>query len=183
MPPQGSGRDAPGSEALPSSPGAPPQGAAPSAQGAPRVRLSRPRGPWPTRLLCPWDPPGKSAGVGCHSLLQGIFPTEGLNPVCLLHWQAGSLPPAPLRKFKGQQNHDFFLSLFPTYIPLRGSGKTLPFPYLCLLSINPSVSVFSPPLWHANNLLLVLFSFLAPNSPPVFGHRASLLSGSVSPSS
>ena len=42
----------------------------------------------PTRLLCPWDSPGKSTGVGCHFLLQGIFPTRGQNP-CLLHWQAG----------------------------------------------------------------------------------------------
>ena len=33
----------------------------------------------PTRLLCPWDSPGKSTGVGCHSLLQGIFLTQGLN--------------------------------------------------------------------------------------------------------
>ena len=28
-------------------------------------------------LLCPWDSPGKSTGVGCHFLLQGIFPTQG----------------------------------------------------------------------------------------------------------
>ena len=33
-----------------------------------------------TRLLCPWDSPGKSTGVGSHSLLQGIFSTRGLNP-------------------------------------------------------------------------------------------------------
>ena len=26
------------------------------------------------------DSPGKNTGVGCHSLLQGIFPTQGLNP-------------------------------------------------------------------------------------------------------
>ena len=26
------------------------------------------------------DSPGKSTGVGCHALLQGIFPTQGLNP-------------------------------------------------------------------------------------------------------
>ena len=30
-------------------------------------------------LLCPWDFLGKSTGVGCHALLQGIFPTQGLN--------------------------------------------------------------------------------------------------------
>ena len=30
-------------------------------------------------LLCPWDFPGKNAGVRCHFLLQGIFPTQRLN--------------------------------------------------------------------------------------------------------
>ena len=37
-----------------------------------------------TRLLCPWDSPGKNTGVGCHSLLQGIFLTQGSN-LGLLH--------------------------------------------------------------------------------------------------
>ena len=48
-------------------------------------------------LLCPWDSPGKNTGVGCHALLQGIFPTQGLEPhlFSLLHWQVGSLPLAP----------------------------------------------------------------------------------------
>ena len=39
---------------------------------------------WPTRLLCPWDFPGKNTGLGCHALLQGIFPIHGSNPR-LLH--------------------------------------------------------------------------------------------------
>ena len=26
------------------------------------------------------DSPGKNTGVGCHALIQGIFPTQGLNP-------------------------------------------------------------------------------------------------------
>ena len=38
----------------------------------------------PARLLCPWDSSGKNTGVGCHALLQGIFPTRGLN-LHLLH--------------------------------------------------------------------------------------------------
>ena len=51
----------------------------------------------PTRLLCPWDSPGKNTGVGCHALFQGIFPTQGSNPCLLhlLHWQASSLPLVP----------------------------------------------------------------------------------------
>ena len=51
-----------------------------------------------------YSPPGssvhgifqnKNTGVGCHFLLQGIFLTKGSNPnvLCLLHWQADSLPP------------------------------------------------------------------------------------------
>ena len=28
----------------------------------------------------PWDSPGKNTGVGCHTFLQGIFLTQGLNP-------------------------------------------------------------------------------------------------------
>ena len=30
----------------------------------------------PARLICPWDSPGKSTGVGCCALLQGIFLTQ-----------------------------------------------------------------------------------------------------------
>ena len=33
-----------------------------------------------TRLLCPWNSPDQNTGVGSHSLLQGIFQTQGLNP-------------------------------------------------------------------------------------------------------
>ena len=38
--------------------------------------------------------PGKNTGVGCHALLQGIFPTQRSNArlLHLLHWQASSLP-------------------------------------------------------------------------------------------
>ena len=55
----------------------------------------RPHGLQPARIPCPRDFPGKNTGVGCHFLLQGIFPTQGLNPqlLRLLHWQVDSLPP------------------------------------------------------------------------------------------
>ena len=41
--------------------------------------------------------PRQDIGVGSHAPQQGVFPTQGLNPplLCLLHWQAGSLPRAP----------------------------------------------------------------------------------------
>ena len=35
---------------------------------------------WPSRLLCPWDSPGRNTGVACHALFQGIFPSQGSNP-------------------------------------------------------------------------------------------------------
>ena len=44
----------------------------------------RPQGLQPARLLCPWDSPGKSTGVGCHFLLQGIFQTRGWTWVSLI---------------------------------------------------------------------------------------------------
>ena len=45
----------------------------------------QPHGLQPTRLLHPWDSPGRNTGVGCHFLLQEIFPTQGSNlglPYC-----------------------------------------------------------------------------------------------------
>ena len=50
----------------------------------------RPHELYPTRFLCAWNFPGKSTGVGCCFLLQGIFLTQGSNPH-LLNWQADSL--------------------------------------------------------------------------------------------
>ena len=51
----------------------------------------------PSRLLCPWVSPGKNTGVGCHALLQGIFPTRHQTRVsgvsCIGRWS--SLPLVP----------------------------------------------------------------------------------------
>ena len=40
----------------------------------------------PTRLPYPWNSPGKNTGVGCHSFLQGIFPTQGSNCRQILYY-------------------------------------------------------------------------------------------------
>ena len=44
------------------------------------------------------DFPGKNTGVGCHTLLQGIFLTQVSNThfLCLLHWQVDSFPQVPV---------------------------------------------------------------------------------------
>ena len=45
-----------------------------------RVRLCDPMDSSLQQALCPWDFLGESTGVGCHFLLQGIFPTQASNP-------------------------------------------------------------------------------------------------------
>ena len=40
----------------------------------------QPHGILPTRFLWPWNSKGKNIGMGCHSLLQGIFLTQRSNP-------------------------------------------------------------------------------------------------------
>ena len=58
----------------------------------------RPHELQPSRRLCPWNFPGKNTGMGCHFLLQGIFPTQGSNLFLpsllhcrrlLYHWATG----------------------------------------------------------------------------------------------
>ena len=72
----------------------------------------------PASLLCPGNSPGKNTGVGCHALLQGIFPTQGWNPgllpyrqilYCLSHQGSPHLP-------KGRDNYmPFHFFIFITW--------------------------------------------------------------------
>ena len=54
----------------------------------------QPHGLQPTRLLCPWDSPGKSTGEGCHFLLHRSFPTQSRTYISctggwiLSHWRS-----------------------------------------------------------------------------------------------
>ena len=56
-----------------------------------------------SRSLVHGDSTGQNTGVGCHALLQGIFPPQGSNPnpLHLLHLQPGSLPLAAPGKATG----------------------------------------------------------------------------------
>ena len=71
-----------------------------------------------------WSPPGssvhggsqgKNIGVGCHALLQGIFPTQGLNPslpYCrwiLYHLSHQGSPGAYAIRVSGTGGQDFYL--------------------------------------------------------------------------
>ena len=109
----------------------------------------QPPGLQPARLLCPWDSPGKNTGVGCHFLLQGIFPTQGLN-LCLLHWQVDSLPLSHLCFTHDSEYMSvlfFSLSVCPTLsFPCCVHKSVL---YICLsitsLQIDSSISFLQIP--------------------------------------
>ena len=91
--------------------------AAKSLQSCPTLRPHRQK---PTRLLCPWDSPGKNTGVGCHFLLQCMkvkMKVKSLNRVRLLAtpWTAAYQAP-PSMGFSRQE---------------YWSGLPLPSPRLC----------------------------------------------------
>ena len=60
---------------------------------------------WPHGAYSPWNSSGQNTGVGSHSLLQGIFLTQGLNPGL----QVDFLPAEP----PGKPHRNKMLSLFP----------------------------------------------------------------------
>ena len=98
-----------------------------------RVRLFATLWLWPSRLLCPEDSPGNNIEVGCHVLLQEVFPIWELNPhlLSLLHLQADSLPLAPPGKPKLLPLcHITSTELFPECLPLHVYKDNL---YLFLL--------------------------------------------------
>ena len=62
--------------------------------------------------------------MGCHALLQGIFPTQGWNPglLCILHWQVVSLLLAPPGKLQNTDiNFIFFKKETEEFAHSRGS--------------------------------------------------------------
>ena len=62
-------------------------------------------------MVCPRDSPGKNTEVGCHSLLQGIFPIQKLKLHLLHHWQilyhwaTGEVPKAVYTMKKKKKNN------------------------------------------------------------------------------
>jgi len=67
------------------------------------------------------DSPGKNTGVDCHAFLQGFFQTQVLNLhlLCILHWQAGSLPLVPPGKPSSTVMEFKKLSMAPYYLVLE----------------------------------------------------------------
>ena len=81
----------------------------------------------PTRLLCPWDSPGKNTGVGCHFLLQGIFLMQGSNHVScigrqvLYHWTTWEAPFSKVCLLLMLHSADFDLQIGRSKMALIGA--------------------------------------------------------------
>ena len=76
---------------------------------------------WLLGLYSPWNSLGQNTGVGSFSLLQGIFPTQEIEPMSPA-LQANSLPAEPQGKPKntGVGSLSFLQQLFPTQGLNRG---------------------------------------------------------------
>ena len=125
----------------------------------------RPHGLQPTRLLCPQNSPDKTTGVGCHFLLQGIFPTQGLNPGLLhcrqtLYWLSHQGIPFTLWRKKRKESE------------VAQSCPTLCNPVDCSL---PGSSVHG--ILQARILEWVAISFSRGSSRPRDGTQVSRIGG------
>ena len=120
----------------------------------------------PARLLCQWDFPSQNTGVGCHFLLQGIFPNPG-NELRSRALQADSLTSEPAGKHQ-QLSSSYYQSgqtsrtqlLHPTQmlsesfkdiVLVPSSSSTPPLTLLHPTASHPSLpmlspEVFTPPL-------------------------------------
>ena len=94
----------------------------------------------------------KNTEVGCHFLLQGIFPTQGsnLSLLCLLPWQVGSLPLVPPGKPRDLTLPKDPLPGTPTqgvrfqHTNLGGGGETQTFSAEQATSVNVNLCGFNP---------------------------------------
>ena len=83
-----------------------------------------PHGLEPTRLLCPWDFPGKNTGVSIHSLLHAGLPDPGIKPGSPT-LQADSLPSEPPGSIYSTRNKMPTLSSCPSWQSMGQSSWKL----------------------------------------------------------
>ena len=115
----------------------------------------QPHGLQSTRLLSPWDFSGKNTGVGCHSLLQGLFPIQRSNPLLLhcrriLYRQALEKP----------RQRETALPQYGSCAALQFSKSTTPTPGSCIwrLSIFIEIALVSIMHWLRSFFFLCLGS-------------------------
>ena len=111
----------------------------------------QPHGLQPPRLLCPWNFPGKNTGMGCHSLLQGIFPTQELNSG-LLNF-AGRFFNIPIQKILTRQGTSSFSSI----VQSSNHVRLFETPWTAACQASPSLTISQS---------LPTFMFIASVMPP-----------------
>jgi len=144
--------------------------------------------PWtikPIRLLHPWNFPGRSTGVGCHFLLQGIFPTQGSNPGLprcrqMIYHLSHQGSPGAKHSFKSHGKHIVFFLPF-SLSPFLPFSLFVPSSILSFLSVFLVLSfhiydslssssfnkLFFPLFWDKQEVLLEISQ--RPNSRARFG--------------
>ena len=119
------------------------------------LTLLQPHGLQPVRLLCLWNSPGKNTRVGCHSLLHGVFLTQGSNPG-LLHWQVDAL----LLRYQGSPNKPPYMTKNHTQNYTTKNVSLIPF-LICSFPLLPH-PVFPPwPFVLLVNLYTMYYRFLS----------------------
>ena len=127
----------------------------------------QPGGLWITRLLYPWDFPGKNTGMGCYFPCQGIFPSRGktvavVSPTFFMTsvtWEA--LTSLELLNESSSVNHS----------ALMGKSKCLNMVSGADLQLSPSLTSIQPAwLFSSSNVTSYFFFFLpcgmwGPSSP------------------
>ena len=78
-----------------------------------------PHGLWPARFLCPLNFPDRNTGVGCHFLLQGIFPRPGIEPM-RLQWKCSVWTTGPPGKSPANVFFPFNMYSFVFYLAVPG---------------------------------------------------------------
>ena len=84
----------------------------------------------PSRLICPWNSPGKNTGVSSHFLLQGIFPTQWWNPgllhgrQILYHLSHQESPNFTLKFLKGSERCQSRFDAWYWMLGARALGRT-----------------------------------------------------------
>ena len=82
---------------------------------------SLPHGLQPTRLLRPWDFPGKSTGVGCHCLLQ-LSNTQIDNLIPFYSWGSERISDLPMIPLEVKSK---FISIFEPKLILQAPSQEL----------------------------------------------------------
>ena len=110
----------------------------------------------PTRLPRVWDFPGKNAGVGCHFLLQGIFPTQGSN---------AGLPNCRQTLYSLSQQGITFSSFYALINTASSAGNALShFLFYYFLQFNANFTCLARTFLENLIVILSIIEQLVPNS-------------------